>query len=408
MSNKNESNYLKHDEAGGLEILSVPGAQFKLTTDNIDYKLHVEGHLKYLCQPFVDRINSRLKGEKPAKVTKDGIIASTWLPPIPSNVFNRLIRAEFKTALGNYVPETVSFEITRDCKCNCEHCVVSGGEGEIDIKKIKSTIDEALDMGCFIITFTEGDPLLRDEIFELIDYVDKDRAIVNIFTPGTEINLDTAKRLKDAGLHNLLVSLYSTEPSKHDSVRKLEGAFDSAVSAIKYGLEAGLLVTVTTHVSPSNINELDEMYKFVSDLGAHEFSLWESVPKKKGDPILSDNDRKRILNFYNEINTTETGPRIFSNTYFEGQMLGCLAGQRWLHVCVDGSVKPCPYLPFHFGNIENKSLKQIWKNIRTFSEFHGKKDRCLMHTPEFIELVDSIPTEAPIPYDFEAIKNRKD
>ncbi len=387
-----------------VNIFSIPGLSIDLKHMEGILQLEASGHLRAVCTPFLNKINACLKEEKPALVDEDRVIASTWLPPIPGKVFNRLLYAETQIALGKYVPETASFEITRECKCNCEHCVVSGGEGDMDIDSIKRAIDEALDMGAFIITFTEGDPLLREEIFELIEYVDKDRAIVNIFTPGTEITPEVAKRLKDAGLHSLLVSVYSTDPKKHDSVRRLDNAYDMATAAIKCGLDAGLLVTMTTHVSPKNINELQEMYDLASELGVHEFSLWESVPKQAGDAILSDDDRQVILDMYHRINTTKSGPRIFSNTFFEGQMLGCLAGQRWVHVCVDGSVKPCPYLPFEYGNIENDSLKSIWKKIRSYPQFKGERHVCLMHDPNFMELVSKIPKDAKVPYDFDLLK----
>ncbi len=387
-----------------VNIFSIPGLSIDLKHMEGILQLEASGHLRAVCTPFLNKINACLKEEKPALVDEDRVIASTWLPPIPGKVFNRLLYAETQIALGKYVPETASFEITRECKCNCEHCVVSGGEGDMDIDSIKRAIDEALDMGAFIITFTEGDPLLREEIFELIEYVDKDRAIVNIFTPGTEITPEVAKRLKDAGLHSLLVSVYSTDPKKHDLVRRLDNAYDMATAAIKCGLDAGLLVTMTTHVSPKNINELQEMYDLASELGVHEFSLWESVPKQAGDAILSDDDRQVILDMYHRINTTKGGPRIFSNTFFEGQMLGCLAGQRWVHVCVDGSVKPCPYLPFEYGNIENDSLKSIWKKIRSYPQFKGERHVCLMHDPKFMELVSKIPKDAKVPYDFDLLK----
>ncbi|AKB85962.1 radical SAM/SPASM domain-containing protein [Methanococcoides methylutens] len=387
-----------------ITVLSLPGLTIDLKHLNGFLQLEAKGHLRGVCSPFLKKINATLEAEKPALVEKDRVIASTWLPPIPGKVFKRLLYAETQIALGKYIPETVSFEITRECKCNCDHCVISGGEGDLDVDVVKRAIDEALDMGAVVITFTEGDPLLREDIFELIDYVDKDRAIVNMYTPGTDMTPEVAQRLKEVGLHNLLVSIYSTIPEEHDDVRKLEGAFEKATGAIKYGLDAGLLVTMCTHVSPKNMEKLTSMYQLAKELGVHEFSLWESVPKKPDDPVITDEDREVIMDMYHRINASEDGPRIFANTYFEGEMLGCLAGQRWLHVCVEGSVKPCPYIPFSFGNIKTDSLKTIWSRIRKVSDFKGERHSCLMQEKDYLKIVSKIPDDAEIPYDFDLIR----
>lgn len=395
------------DAEKDINLLSIPGLSIKLTHIDGFLQLEAQGQLRSVCKPFLGKINARLKNEKPALVDEEKVIASTWLPPIPSKAFNRLLFAETQIALGKYVPETLSFEITRECKCNCEHCMVSTGEGDLDLETIKDAIDQALDMGAFIVTFTEGDPLLREEIFELIEYVDKNRAIVNMFTPGTEMNPDVARRLKEAGLNNLLVSIYSTDPKKHDEVRRLEGAHEMAINAIRCGLDAGLLVTMTTHVSPKNMDELPGLYELATELGVHEFSLWESVPKKPTDTILSNEDRQAILEMYHSINSTPDGPRLFSNTYFEGEMLGCMAGQRWLYVGVDGSIKPCCYIPFEFGNIQEESLKNIWNRIRKYPHFKGERNVCLMHEPEFLKLVFDIPEGAKMPYSFDKIQQSR-
>lgn len=395
----------KNSDNKDITLVSIPGLSIKMDKKADFVQLKAHGPLRKACGPFLKKINERLKEEKPAFVDDDKVIASTWLPPIPSKAFNRLLLAETQIALGRYIPETVSFEITRNCKCNCEHCVVSGGEGDLELETIKRAIDDVLDMGAMVIVFTEGDPMMREEIYELIEYVDKERAIVNMYTPGTEMTPENARRLKEAGLHNLLISAYSTDPAKHDAVRRLDGAFEIATNAMRMGLEAGLLVTMATHVSPKNIDELPAMYELARDIGVHEFSLWESVPKKKDDPIISEDDRQKVLEMYHRINSTKGGPRIFANSYFEGEMLGCMAGQRWMHVCVDGLVKPCPYIPFSYGNIQDSSIKDIWAKIRKDKQFRGQRGTCLMQEREYLKLVGKIPEEASKPYDIDKIQS---
>lgn len=384
-----------------IEIFSMPGLSIDLQRhEGEGLKLTAKGTLKAVCSPILKKINSRLKEEKPALVQEDSVIPSAWLPPIPGPAFKRLIFAEVQIALGKYVPETVSIEITRQ---NSSRYPPGTAANELDTDTIKRVIDEALELGTLIISFTENDPLLREEIFELIEYVDKKRAIVNCSTWGTDFSKETALRLKEAGLHSLMVGVYSTDPQKHDAVRKSEGSYERAISTIKLALEAGLLVVMTTHASPSNMTELPALYALASELGVHEFSVWESMPKKRGEPVITDRDRRTILEMYHRINSDPEGPRMFSNTYFEGQMLGAMAGRRWMHVTADGDVKPSPYPPFRFGNVKEVPLKEIWQRIRSYPYFQRQKNLSPMHDPEFMEFVDKIPEEAKLPYPFEKI-----
>jgi MoaA/NifB/PqqE/SkfB family radical SAM enzyme len=384
-----------------IEVFSMPGLSVNLQQREGEVlKLTAKGTLKPACSPILKKINSRLQEEKPALVREDSVTPSAWLPPIPGPAFKRLIYAEVQIAMGKYIPETVSIEITRQSGSKYPPGTVVD---ELDTDTIKRVIDEALDLGTLIISFTENDPLLRKEIFELIEYVDKKRAIVNCSTWGTDFSEETARRLKEAGLHSLMVGVYSTDPKKHDAVRKSEGSYERAISTIKLALEAGLLVVMTTHASPSNMKELPALYALASEFGVHEFSVWESMPKRRGESVITDRDRRTILEMYHRINSAPEGPRMFSNTYFEGQMMGAMAGRRWMHVTVDGDVKPSPYPPFRFGNVKEVPLKEIWQRIRSYPYFQRQKNISPMHDPEFMELVDKIPEEAKLPYPFEEI-----
>jgi len=352
----------------------------KTTALTVDYDedrrmLQARGAISMLVQPALNKINQRLAEEKPALVREGDVIASTWLPPIPSGPFKRFVQSEAKIAIGRFVPQTVSIEVTRECGCACDHCLIKGGEGELEAEEIKRVVDEALDLGACIITFTEGDPLLREDIFELIRHVDPERAVANIFTPGLEMTPEVAKKLKDSGLHSIFIGIYSVDPEVHDRIRGVLGAHEKAVEAIKMALDAGLLVTMTVHVKGDNVSEIFDLYEFAKDLGVHEFSIWEGIPKS-ADKRLTQIDRESILRFYRKVNRTSGGPRVFANTYFEGEMLECMAGRRWLHVGVDGDVRACPYLEDSWGNVREISLKEIWKGIRRSGDFDRFRSDC--------------------------------
>lgn len=332
--------------------------------------LEARGAMALMVQPILKSINQRLIEEKPALIREKDLVATTWLPPIPSGPFRRLLLNEAKTAMGRPVPQTLSIEVTRSCGCNCEHCTVKDGEGELSKEEIFRVIDQAIEMGACIITFTEGDPMLRDDIFELIRHVDPEKAVVNLFTPGLELTMLKAERLRDAGLYNLLIGVYSADPEYHDQLRGLLGAHSKAVEAIDVALKAGLMVTMAAHIKSGQVDRIPELYDFATDLGVQELSIWEGLPQTP-EEMLTQIEREKILTLYKKINSTTGGPRIFASTYFEGQMLGCMAGRRWLHVGVDGNVRACPYLHRSYGSIKERSLRDIWKAVRDSGEFKG-------------------------------------
>jgi len=337
--------------------------------------LQASGALARMIQPVLKIINQRLAEEKPALVRLKDIVASTWLPPIPSGPFKRLLVNEARFAIGRPVPQTLSIEVTRKCGAKCDHCLIKEGEGELSREDILSTIDQALDMGTCIVTFTEGDPLLREDIFELIKYVDPEKAVVNLFTPGLDMTVEKAVKLREAGLYNLIIGVYSTNPEEHDLVRGVVGAHAKALEAIRIALETGLMVTMSCHIKSGQVDRILDLYRLATELGVQELSIWEGMPKTPEEK-LTIIEKEMIVDLYKKINSTPGGPRLFANTYFEGQLLGCMAGRRWLHVAVDGSVRACPYLQESYASIKDSSLKDAWKALRRSGQFEGFVCHC--------------------------------
>lgn len=241
--------------------------------------LKAHGALARMIQPVLKMINLRLAEEKPAQVRLKDIVASTWLPPIPSGPFKRLLLNEARGAIGRMVPQTLSIEVTRQCGAKCDHCLIKEGEGELSHEEIVRIIDEALEMGSCIITFTEGDPLLREDIFELIRHVDPEKAVVNLFTPGLDMTMEKAVKLREAGLYNLIIGVYSTNPEEHDLVRGVAGAHARALEAIRIALETGLLVTMSCHLLSGQVDRIEELYELAAELGVQELSIWEACPR---------------------------------------------------------------------------------------------------------------------------------
>lgn len=360
---------------GSLMTQLIKTAALCVDFDRDARALQAQGALARMVQPVLNMVNQRLEEEKPAQVRLKDLVASTWLPPIPSGPFKRLIINEARNAIGRPVPQTVSIEVTRSCGAKCDHCLIKEGEGELSSEEIKRVIDQALEMGTCIITFTEGDPLLREDIFDLIKYVDPEKAVVNLFTPGLEMTVERAVKLREAGLYNLLIGVYSTDPEEHDKVRGVVGAHARALDAIRIALDTGLLVTMSCHILSGQVDRITKLHDLATELGVQELSVWEGMPKNP-DEALTQIEREKIINLYRKINSSPNGPRLFANTYFEGQMLGCMAGRRWMHVAVDGRIRACPYMRDSYDDIRKTSLQDAWKRLRSTGEFDGFVSCC--------------------------------
>ncbi|MHC1630850.1 MAG: radical SAM protein [Methanotrichaceae archaeon] len=362
----------------------------KIDAENIDGKIafHARGPLALVAKPIINQINQIFANEKPIKSSQNQIIFSTWIPPAPSSAFDRMISAQVAALTRRRVPDQLSVAIIRHCPNNCIHCSAPSRTGDVlTADQIKRAIDEGLEMGSYMITFDGGEPMLRDDLPNLVGHVDR-RAISTSFTSGYGLTENLARALKQAGLYAVRISIDSPRPEEHDRFRGRSGAFEDALSGIKNALDAGLMTDLFMVVSPFNIDDLEDAYNLAAELGVNELSLYEIVAVGRWashfDEILGKGDVERLVRFHKEKNKSSEGPRVSAFPYLLGpEMFGCFAGRRWIHIDASGDVLPCAYLPISFGNVKEKSLKEIWKKMGKDKWLKGKPGRCLMKDLQF-------------------------
>jgi MoaA/NifB/PqqE/SkfB family radical SAM enzyme len=368
------------------------------STEGRGVTLRPNGPLAPVARPVIEIINKVFADEKPISCGPDRFIFSTWIPPAPSLAFDRMLSAQVGALTRRRVPDQFSIAIMRACPNDCIHCSAPSRSGEIlseDI--ITRSIGDALDLGSYLITFDGGEPMLRRELPALVSSVDQ-RAIATAFTSGYHLTMDLARQLKQAGLYAVRVSIDSPYEKEHDRVRGRKGAFQDALAGARNALDAGLLVDLFMVTSPSNIDHLEDAFGLASDLGAHELSLYEIVAvgrwSSHQNDVLSSKDVQRLERFHKEKNRTQ-GPRVTALPYLLGpKMFGCFAGRRWIHVDAAGEALPCAYMPVSFGNIMEKSLRDIWKGMSRYHWFSGRC-ACQMKDPSFREAHRQVisPTE---------------
>ncbi|HAY22493.1 MAG TPA: heme b synthase [Desulfobacterales bacterium] len=320
------------------------------------------------------------------------------------------------TCTGN--PQTpplrlLAWETTRRCNLACAHCRAAAGmgpyEGELTTAEGKALLDDVAGMGPAVIILTGGEPLLRKDIFELAAYGAGLGHRMVMAVNGTLLTPEIARRLREANIQRLSISLDGASAASHDRLRQVPGAFDAALHGIKVLQEAGLPFQINTTVIVANRNELPAIYDLAQKLGAAAHHVFVLVPTGRGeqikDQLLSAEDYEETLcwllarqregrlhikptcapQYYRlwRQDAAARGEKISPLTHgMEAMTKGCLGGQGFAFVSYRGVVQPCGYLELSAGDIRQQAFSRIWVEsplfaaLRHLEGYHGKCSRC--------------------------------
>jgi sulfatase maturation enzyme AslB (radical SAM superfamily) len=121
-------------------------------------KMKTRGAASILIRKDLAKNLSVFEGEKPAKQETDRLICSTWMPPVPSPAFNRLVNSQLASVFGTMIPDQVTISITEECPNNCIHCALpdTKNRARLPSQTVKSVIDQVLEMGTTFVIFDGG------------------------------------------------------------------------------------------------------------------------------------------------------------------------------------------------------------------------------------------------------------
>jgi len=312
-------------------------------------------------------------------------VISSDLPPFPSKAFDRCITAMHSTTKDDVViPIYATFSITNKCVYNCWHCYINSlKEEEMSTEFALKIITMLQDLGISVIALTGGEPLLRTDICEIISKIDTDKSSVVLFTTGYGLTKEKTRELKDAGLFGIIIGLEHINQEIQDKLRNYDGSYEQALEGIKNAKEAGLYIGISTVATKERIKtgEIWEFIRFAGRKEVDEVLVLEPIPVGKivdeDKVILTDKDRKHLINLQKKANKNKRCPRVLSYPYRESkQVMGCCAGYQYIHVTASGNICPCSFTPLSFGNAQKEKISVIWKRMNT--AFNKPRNSCFM------------------------------
>jgi radical SAM protein with 4Fe4S-binding SPASM domain len=334
-------------------------------------------------------------------------------------------------------PIVTIWTVTDRCNLNCIHCYVQKNTelNELAYERACRVIAQLYEAKNIILGFSGGEPLLREDIYDLISYAAKKPMMVAIATSGILINNSVAKKLKNSGIEYVLISVDGLEKI-HDKIR-VEGMFQKAINGIQQCIKEGLYVSMDVVITKLNLHQLQDLIDLALKLGVNKFEVIDFIPSEKvsnrGDLALSPfeieklginlakiweelmTEKKRLtISWKNPVFSRILAERmsnsrvmpLFKGSYpkdvfqlynlsvslskgvlrdqnpFSSCQNGCESGYYLIHIKPNGNITPCPLHPHILGNVTEHNIKNVWLNSPLLNlyrnqEFEGVCSKCV-------------------------------
>lgn len=185
----------------------------------------------------------------------------------------------------------VVWNVAQRCNLNCIHCYSQSHDrassGELTSKEGLHLIDDLADFGAPVLLFSGGEPLLRSDIFQLIEHAGKRKLRTVLSTNGTLITADTAAQLGDSGIAYVGISLDGLQAT-NDSFRGQQGAFQQALSGLRHCLERGVKVGLRFTLTRHNQADLTGIFDLVRAEGIPRLCIYHLVYAGRGSALVQD------------------------------------------------------------------------------------------------------------------------
>lgn len=204
-------------------------------------------------------------------------------------------------------PRLIFWELTKGCNLRCIHCRASATElsspNDLSTRAAKGIIDQIAEVSQPILVLSGGEPLFRADIFELARYGTEKGLRVALATNGTLVTKPVARKIVEAGVKRVAISLDGADAATHDSFRGIPGAFDAAITGFRNLKELGMSVQINTTIARHNAHQLPQVLDLARSLNADALHTFLLVPVGCGVDIAAEQmvppeEYERILNWF--------------------------------------------------------------------------------------------------------------
>jgi radical SAM protein with 4Fe4S-binding SPASM domain len=381
-----------------------------------------------ITRPVINLFSKKLSfhQETVRKILEDDLLRKTMLNLIKGFAFFGI-----RIPQPTRVPVVIVWNVTNKCNLHCLHCHQASSslpqEKELTTNEAFQIIDHLSNTGLSILTFSGGEPLVRKDIYDLIQRATDNGIYCTIASNGIQMKPEVVKKISKSGIRRVEIGLDGTQPGTHDFLRNKKGSYKATVKGIQNCKKNGNFeeIGITTTLYQSNASEIPQIVDLAESLGATRFYLNRLIPAGRGVNIthldVSDEDKRKILHylynrFYNSvingngiqcyargmtylsyIGYQQSHGQIFHvseafsgydtmfNRKFNGELSkfvrkfakgfsGCSAGLTYCGLSAQGDILPCVPAHINLGNLLEENLEDIWANDETLKQMRDRKN----------------------------------
>jgi AdoMet-dependent heme synthase len=287
-------------------------------------------------------------------------------------------------ALGLGIPISVHLDITYRCNERCVHCYLDHDDhGEMTTTEIEDVLTQLSDAGVFFLTLSGGEVLMRRDFFEIVEHARRLLFNVKLKTNGVMIREQEAMRIRELGVEQVQISVYSHRPEVHDAITKLPGSLKRTIQAIRFLKSQGLKVVIANVLMAGNLFDNTGVMALAKELGV-SYTLDPTItPKMDGDTSIlalriAGSELKQIFRSQELVGNVEefcAPPLPPGEDIMEG--FPCSAGHTACYITPYGDVFPCVQFPLPSGNVRQQKFLDIWHNSSQLKEVRSIRARDL-------------------------------
>ena len=295
---------------------------------------------------------------------------------------------------GLEAPICLTWELTYACNLACVHCLSSSGRRdprELSTQECRAVIDELERMQVFYVNIGGGEPTVRHDFWELVDYATAHRVGVKFSTNGSRITPEVARRIAASDYVDVQISLDGATAEVNDQVRG-QGSFDTAIAAMGHLADAGFAgFKLSVVCTRQNIGQLDE-FKAIADRFGAQLRLTRLRPSGRGADVwdelrpLADQQRDLYDWLMAHGEDVLTGDSFFHLAGFGESLPGlnlCGAGRVVCLIDPVGDVYACPFAiheSFLAGNVRSAGgFAAVWRESDLFLELRAPQTAGACH-----------------------------